>query len=79
MKRGAPFGFGMIARGIELGPMTSPGLLMATPRTAGAGSALTGFISYGSIRACLVSLPTSIGMIGIYFRGPELSELDLRR
>lgn len=69
--------------------MISPRLLTATPAKAGcdlcccvgccAGCGICGaFI--GSMRACFVSLPTSIGIIGIYLLWPSaFSELDLRR
>lgn len=52
-----------------------------TGTAAGAGAWTCGANSFtGSIRACLVSLPTSIGMIGVYLLGPsDVRELDLRR
>lgn len=75
------FDLGIIANGMELGPMTSPNLLTATPLSLAGGSlAITdGVDSFaGSIRDCLVWLPTSIGIIWTKF-GCELREAELRR
>ncbi len=79
--RGFSLDLGIIAKGVELGPMTSPNLLTVRPLGVGGLLAVAeGAGSFiGSIRACLVSLPTSIGIIGTNFLGWELIELDLRR
>jgi len=80
--RGFAFDLGMMAKGVELGPITSPNLLIVTPLNFDGGSLGTiddvGLFG-GPTCDCLVSCPTSIGMVGTCFLGCELMELDLRR
>jgi len=70
----------MIANGMELGPITSPSWLTATPLSLAGGSlAVTdGAVSLAvSTRDCRFWLPSSVGVLGTNF-GCELTELDGR-